>query len=234
MTPVLPNPALRSAAAIGLCSLIGLGLVSAVDSLTAARIAANERQALLAALNELIPPDTYDNDLLSDSVDAIDVRLGTTKPVPFHRARKAGSVVAVAFPTITPEGYSGEISLLVAVRVDGTLAGVRVLSHKETPGLGDWIELEKSDWILGFNGRSLWNPTEPGWTVKKDGGQFDQFSGATITPRAVIAAVRNALEYARDHKQDLFTALDDRMSEQGAANPHCSARWDDVRSLEGL
>lgn len=198
------NPIRQGAIVMGLFSLIVLGLVSQVDRLTSSRIAANERQAWLAELNELIAPDAYDNDLLSDSVSITDPRLGSDRPLPIYRARNAGTAVAVVLTAIAPEGYSGEIRLLVAVRADGTVAGARVLSHKETPGLGDWIEREKSDWILGFDGRSLQNPAEPRWAVKKDGGEFDQFSGATITPRTAVAAVRNALIVVRDRRRDLF------------------------------
>lgn len=198
------RPVAWGAIVMGLFSLIALVLVGQVDRLTSSRIAANERQTLLASLGELIAPDSHDNDMLSDRINVTDPRLGSDRPLPVYRARKAGKVIAVALTVIAPEGYSGAIRLLVAVRTDGTLAGVRVLSHKETPGLGDWIEREKSDWLLGFDGRSLRSPAEPGWAVRKDGGVFDQFSGATITPRAVVAAVRDALRMVRDHRRDLF------------------------------
>lgn len=198
------RPVAWGAIVMGLFSLIALVLVGQIDRLTSSRIAANERQTLLASLGELIAPDSHDNDMLSDRINVTDPRLGSDRPLPVYRARKAGKVIAVALTVIAPEGYSGAIRLLVAVRTDGTLAGVRVLSHKETPGLGDWIEREKSDWLLGFDGRSLRSPAEPGWAVRKDGGVFDQFSGATITPRAVVAAVRDALRMVRDHRRDLF------------------------------
>ncbi len=198
------RPVAWGAIVMGLFSLIALVLVGQIDRLTSSRIAANERQTLLASLGELIAPDSHDNDMLSDRINVTDPRLGSDRPLPVYRARKAGKVIAVALTVIAPEGYSGAIRLLVAVRTDGTLAGVRVLSHKETPGLGDWIERERSDWILGFDGRSLQSPAEPGWAVRKDGGVFDQFSGATITPRAVVVAVRNALRMVRDHRRDLF------------------------------
>lgn len=198
------RPVAWGAILMGLFSLIALVLVGQIDRLTSSRIAANERQTLLASLGELIAPDSHDNDMLSDRINVTDPRLGSDRPLPVYRARKAGKVIAVALTVIAPEGYSGAIRLLVAVRTDGTLAGVRVLSHKETPGLGDWIEREKSDWLLGFDGRSLRSPAEPGWAVRKDGGVFDQFSGATITPRAVVAAVRDALRMVRDHRRDLF------------------------------
>jgi electron transport complex protein RnfG len=102
------------------------------------------------------------------------------------------------------DGYSGDVNLIVGVNVDGTIAGVRALSHRETPGLGDKVDLKKSDWILGFNGKSLVNPTLARWTVKKDEGEFDQFTGATITPRAVVAATLRALQYAQANKTAIF------------------------------
>jgi electron transport complex protein RnfG len=113
-------------------------------------------------------------------------------------------VVAAIIPVTAPDGYTGAIDLIVGVNADGSIAGVRTLSHKETPGLGDKVDLKKSDWILGFNGRSLDNPKPRGWAVKKDKGVFDQFTGATITPRAVIAATLRALQYADANSATLF------------------------------
>ena len=195
---------LKPAVIVGCFSLIALGLVSQVHDRTADRIAANERQALLGALNELIAPGSYDNDLLAESSNVTDSLLGSDQPLPIYRARKKDQAVAVALSAVAPDGYSGTIRLLVAVRADQTLAGVRVLSHKETPGLGDLIEIPKSDWILSFKGCSLQNPAEHRWKVKKDGGDFDQFSGATITPRAVVGAVKRVLIYVRHHHLELF------------------------------
>src|SRR5690606_4959952 len=119
--------------------------------------------------------------------------LGTTQPVTVYRAFRGGEPVAALFNSVAPDGYSGEIRLLVGVRVDGSLSGVRVLSHKETPGLGDPIEVRHSDWITRFSGLSLENPPFERWKVRRDGGDFDQFTGATITPRAVVKATRNTL-----------------------------------------
>jgi electron transport complex protein RnfG len=119
-------------------------------------------------------------------------------------ARQQGVAVAVIIPVTAPDGYSGEIDLIVGVNADGSIAGVRALRHKETPGLGDKVDLNKSDWILGFNGRSLGNPELSGWAVKKDKGIYDQFTGATITPRAVVAATLRAIQYARANGDSLF------------------------------
>ena len=105
-----------------------------------------------------------------------------------------------------PSGYSGDINLLSAVYRDGTIAGVRVTKHEETPGLGDKVEVKKSDWITTFNTKTVQSESDDRWAVKKDGGQFDQFTGATITPRAVVGSVKNAVLYAQDNFDALFTA----------------------------
>jgi electron transport complex protein RnfG len=118
--------------------------------------------------------------------------------------RLGGRTLAVLLGAVAPDGYSGAIRLLVAVGTDGRVIGVRVLEHRETPGLGDFIETRRSDWIHGFAGRSLGDPPPAGWQVRKDGGEFDQFTGATVTPRAVVRAVRNALTYFDRHRTELL------------------------------
>jgi len=124
--------------------------------------------------------------------------------VTVYRARKGGREIAVVFTVVAPDGYSGAIRMLVGIRADGRLAGVRVVAHRETPGLGDKVEAHKSDWIRDFDNRSLRDPKADGWAVKKDGGVFDQFTGATITPRAVVAAVHSALRYYATHREAMF------------------------------
>ncbi|TCK18772.1 electron transport complex protein RnfG [Thiogranum longum] len=199
------RPVLVSSLFLFLFAVVGSGLVAYTHENTVELIHDNERRALLKSLNELIPTDRYDNDIFHD---ILYVRhkdlLGTAKPVPVYRARKNGWPVAAVLAPVAPDGYNGNIRLLVAIKLDGTLAGVRVVQHRETPGLGDGIETSNSDWILGFNGKSLENPGKEGWKVKRDGGQFDQFTGATITPRAVVKAVRNALLYYQIHGHELF------------------------------
>ena len=199
------RPVLISAAFLFLFAVIGSGLVAYTHDNTAARIAENQRRALLRSLNELVPHDAYDNDIYMDVVylNNRDL-LGSDEPVAVYRARKDGKPVAAVFTPVAPDGYNGDIRLLVAVRQDGTLAGVRVLTHRETPGLGDNIEADRSDWILGFSGKSLDNPALEQWKVKRDGGVFDQFTGATITPRAVVKAVKNTLLYYRAHSGEVF------------------------------
>jgi len=199
------RPVVISAAFLFLFAVIGSGLVAFTHDNTAERIAENQRRALLRSLNELIPKDQYDNDVYADILYVHNSELlGTDEAVPVYRARKGGWPVAVVLAPVAPDGYNGNIRLLVAIRLDGTLAGVRVLAHRETPGLGDNIEADRSDWILGFTGKSLNNPKQDRWKVKRDGGAFDQFTGATITPRAVVKAVKNALLYYRANGDKLF------------------------------
>ena len=194
-----------SAALLGLFAILGTAMVALIYDATEARIAANERAFLLKSLHTLIPPAIHDNDLFSDVIEVNDRELlGSVKPVRVYRARQDNQPVAAIINAVAPDGYSGNIVLLVAIRYDGTLAGVRVVKHKETPGLGDAIDANKSDWIMGFNDRSLTNPDKKGWAVKRDGGIFDQFTGATISPRAVVNAVHRSLLYFNTHKDELF------------------------------
>lgn len=199
------RPILISTLFLFLFAVAGSGLVAYTHDNTAARIADNQRRALLKSLNELVPGDQYDNDIYTDILYVQNSELlGTDESVPVYRARKGGWPVAAVLAPIAPDGYNGEIRLLVAIRLDGTLAGVRVVQHRETPGLGDHVEAERSDWILGFAGKSLQNPGKGSWKVKRDGGVFDQFTGATITPRAVVTAVKKALLYYKAQGDRLF------------------------------
>jgi len=190
---------------LALFAIGATSLVSLTEANTRDKIIENERQTLLAAINALVDSNDYDNDILTDTLLIPRVRqLGTSDFTDVYRARKGGSPVAVVFTSIAPNGYNGKIKLLVGVYYDGTLAGVRVINHKETPGLGDKINVKKSDWILQFKGLSLTNPSESLWKVKKDGGDFDQFTGATITPRAVVTAVKKSLQYFEKNRDELF------------------------------
>ncbi|MCB1758793.1 MAG: electron transport complex subunit RsxG [Gammaproteobacteria bacterium] len=201
---MIKHPIVTAGIILFLFAVAGVGLVALIHVLTAERILDNEHQALLQKLNALVPAETIDNDIVGDVVT---VHAPEALGIPenrVHLGRLAGKPVAAVFTSVVPNGYAGRINLLVAVRVDGTLGGVRVVSHKETPGLGDKIEEEKSDWIYSFNGRSLGDPEIGKWKVKKDGGVFDQFTGATVTPRNVVAAVKSTLIYFRDHGDRLF------------------------------
>jgi len=198
---------LRSAAALGLVAIIGTSLLAGVHHLTRDRIAAQERRVILEQLQEIIPAGEYDNALQDDRfVFSDETYFPGGQQVVAYRARSAGDPVAVILRFSAINGYSGEIKLLAGILDDGRLAGVRVAAHRETPGLGDAIEREKSDWILGFTGKSLGNPEPEGWAVERDGGEFDQFTGATITPRAVVEAVQAALEYYERNAGLLFEA----------------------------
>jgi electron transport complex protein RnfG len=130
--------------------------------------------------------------------------LGLKKGGSIHIARDQGQPVAAIIPAVTPDGYSGAISMIIGINFNGSIAGVRVVEHRETPGLGDKVDLKKSDWILSFNGKSLVNPQADGWKVKKEGGEYDAFTGATITPRAVINQVLKTLQYFEDDRERLL------------------------------
>jgi len=197
----------RSALLLGLFALVGTGLVVLTYTGTQARIAEAERLFLLRSLNSVIPAGSYDNDIFNDYLEVRSaLYLGTENPVQVFRARHAGEPVAVAFSVVATDGYSGPIKLLVGINVAGEITGVRVLAHQETPGLGDKIEAQRSDWILGFDGHSLLNTMQKAWGVKRDGGEFDQLTGATITPRAMVKAVKKALEYFQAHRDELLAA----------------------------
>lgn len=196
---------LLSGILLGLFAVIGTALVAYTYEHTYERIAQSQREALLRSLQALIPPELYDNDPASDSLTVTDPSgLGSQQPQQIYRARMQGRPVALAFTAVAPDGYSGDIHLLIAISYDGTLSGVRVTAHQETPGLGDKIETARSNWIYSFSGRSLGNPREDDWKVKKDGGIFDQFTGATVTPRAIVKAVHRALHYYQQHRDALF------------------------------
>lgn len=194
-----------SAVLLGLFAISGTGVVAYTYEKTKQRIAENERDTMVKSLHALIAPKEHNNDLYRDIIRVKDASLlGTDDPVTVYRARMNNLPVAAILNSVAPDGYSGNIYLLVAVRYNGSLAGVRVVKHRETPGLGDGIDIDRSNWILGFNGKSLSKPADKDWRVKRDGGVFDQLTGATITPRAVVKAVRNTLRYYAANKDRLF------------------------------
>ncbi len=192
---------------LGLFALATAGTLALTNLGTQDRIAAAERAAQQKALFEVLPPSTHDNDLLADIIpvpaDAMEA-LGLTEASSIYVARKNGEIEAVIVPAMAHDGYSGDIAMIVGVNRDGSIAGVRVLKHKETPGLGDKIDAKKSPWVLHFGGKSLSLPTPNLWKVKKDGGEFDQFAGATITPRAMVKQIHKVLEVVASHRQVLF------------------------------
>lgn len=195
----------RGAIGLGLFAVVTVGIVAVTHSLTAGRIEDNRLISQHRALGQVVPESMVGADLL-DSTLALPASgaLGQSSEFIAWRARKNGETQAVILPVIAQDGYSGDISLLVGIAADGELTGVRVLSHHETPGLGDKIEVRKSDWITQFDELSLGNPPIEQWAVKKDGGVFDAFTGATITPRAVIGAIKRSLEYFASHRARLL------------------------------
>lgn len=209
-TPSDPSPAEKRAWLVPVLALAGtLVILTAIlmwlAHTTRERIAANQQSGVTAGLQALMPPSSYDNDLLTDTIEvtAPDF-LGTSRPVTVYRARRDGRPVAAIVRPIAPDGYRGPIELLVAISYDGTLIGVQVLRHHETPGLGDAFEQREAHWLDAFRGLSLENPPQQRWTVRRDGGEFDAFTGATITPRAIVKAVRRSLEFYRANRERLF------------------------------
>lgn len=173
--------------------------------ITKSPIDESDAKAKKIFLNQVISANLYDNDLVKDTISAEPSQLlGNKKNIEIYRAKIKNKVVAVIIESIAPDGYSGEIKTLVGVDQENKVLGVRVINHKETPGLGDYIEIEKSKWIKNFDNTSLEKITENHWAVKKDGGEFDYTTGATITPRAVIKSTYKTLLYAKENKQRLF------------------------------
>lgn len=198
---------IRSGVLLALIAVTGVAILSGVHLLTRERIAEQEIRVLKERLAQVLAPELYDNDPREDMVTILRPDVFRHRdPVRVFRARKAGQPVAVFMEVIAPDGYNGDITLLIGILYDGSIAGVRVLAHKETPGLGDPIEARRSDWIHSFSGRSLRDPQAGGWAVRKDGGEFDQFTGATITPRAVVEAVQRALEFHDTHREELYAS----------------------------
>lgn len=168
---------------------------------------AHQQQALLLQLNSLIPAHVYNNGLTEDRI-AIDIpSLSAKKPVTIYRARQDQQPVASLLTVTAPNGYSGDIHLLVAIWADNQLAGVRVIAHKETPGLGDYIEVERDEWIHQFIDKSYQNTPASRWKVKKDGGDFTYRTGATITPRAIVTTVEKTLAWVSQHPNEVYAPL---------------------------
>jgi len=178
-------------------SLLVLG-----DMETRNDIALREAEDLKASLSQVLPDALHDNDLLSDVI-TLPAAGGDAEPLRVYRAHLNNRISAVAFE-VSAIGYAGPVTSIMGVASNGEVLGVRVLNHAETPGLGDKIEVERSDWVLSFNGRSLDNTSDTQWHVKKDGGQFDQFTGATITPRAVVKSVYQGLQQFNQHRSELL------------------------------
>jgi electron transport complex protein RnfG len=190
---------------LSIFAIVTAGIIAVTQTLTAEKIQYNIDTAKSKALYEILPPETHNNVLLDDTLVITDVSLMADEGEgEAFIARQDGKAIAVILPTIAPNGYTGKIHSIVGIFADGSIAGVRIIQHRETPGLGDKVELKKSSWVLSYNGKSLDNPAPDRWLVKKDGGDFDQFTGATITPRAVIRSVHAALEYFNANRDILL------------------------------
>ncbi|MCW8107752.1 electron transport complex subunit RsxG [Alteromonas ponticola] len=194
---------------LALFAIVTTALISITFATTASRISEQQKKRLLSVLTEVVPEQYYDNSFYNDCTLVQADNLGSNEPHIIYRARLGDQPSALAIETTAPDGYSGNIHLVVGIDVNLNVLGVRTVEHKETPGLGDKIELAISDWILTFNGKSLSDPLPLNWAVKKDGGRFDQFTGATITPRAVVNAVKNTLIFVQNNQHVLFEQPND-------------------------
>lgn len=206
------NPSYRQRTAhhamlLGGMTAITTSLLIVANQQTAPDIELRRLEDVKSSLEQVIPASIHHNDLIKDTI----LIKGNFENKTVHLAKEKNHVVAVAFDTIV-EGYAGPIVVIVGITQEGELLGTRVLSHNETPGLGDKIEAKKDPWILKFKGLSLTNPGETQWKVKKDGGYFDQFTGATITPRAVIKAIKSSLEFFQANKSQILSSphIDDK------------------------
>ncbi len=190
---------------LAIFAIVTAGAIALTQAATKQKIIENREQAQAKALYEIIPKTSIDNDLLRDTSTINNAqRIGYDQPVEAYIARRQGEVVAVILPVIAPDGYTGNIEMIVGINADGSMAGLRVLAHQETPGLGDKVDMKKSDWVLSFNNQRLEGASDSSWAVIKDGGRFDQFTGATITPRAVVNASKRVILLFNEHKTQLL------------------------------
>lgn len=203
----LAKSSARGALTLLAFSLVFTALMAGTYMFTRDRVTANEKAARIALLAQVLPAGSFDNDLAASAAPypaADGGKLGNGADAHFYRAQKSGKTVAVVLETLAPDGYAGPIKLLVGIDPAGMVLGVRVIAHKETPGLGDYIDAAKSAWINVFAGKSLQNPPDGRWKVRKDGGDFDYIAGATISPRAVVKAVHQALAVVAANRAAYF------------------------------
>lgn len=210
----------KSVTGLALFAIITAGLIALTQVTTADRIEQQVRKAKAKALLDIVPLSEHNNDMLNEAYSIQASELGLEEPEQAFVARQDGLPVSLIIPLVAPDGYTGPIRMLIGIDMAGQIKGVRVVEHKETPGLGDKIELQKSDWIRQFDGRSLDNTSRDQWKVKKEGGEFDQLTGATITPRAIVRAVRKALVFYRQHQSALLaTKPGESFSDKAIGNP---------------
>ncbi len=202
---MLKQEVIKNGLLLGLFALLCTALVAGVNYGTKDKIQFQEQQQLIRTLAQIVPEDSYDNQLYKQCIRlSAPEALGTDEVLSAYVATKAGKAIAIAMEAIAPDGYNGQIKLIMGISASGKVLGVRTLSHQETPGLGDKIDLRKSDWVTHFKGKHYQGDDDPRWKVKKDGGEFDQFTGATITPRAYVRAISRTLKYFKRNKQALF------------------------------
>ena len=207
MTPAI-RETIATALTLLVISVIGASLLAGAYTLTRPTIERSEEAGKFALVAQTLPPGSFDNNLIRDAqILPADPQLGLKRPGLAYVARKQGVANAVVLETIAPDGYAGEIRLLIGIQANGQISGVRVTGHMETPGLGDYIEIGRNPWITQFNGKSLTNPADTAWKVRKDGGAFDYLAGATVTPRAIIKAINKALHYFEHHQAALFAPV---------------------------
>lgn len=195
------NPIIANARKLGLFVFASTALVFSMFFVTEDQINANERHTMIDQLESVLASVRYNNDLLGGvlQLDAVDAT-GVAGPMPFYIAKQNDRTVAIVFTVTAPDGYAGPIKLLIGIKPNGEVLAIRVIAHEETPGLGDGIDIKKSSWISQFDHQSLQKTALASWKVKKDNGAFDQMTGATITPRAVVKAVKTLLSYYRANK----------------------------------
>ena len=197
--------ALKTAITMIAFAFVGTAMLAYVFDITRAPIEASEREARLALFKQILPEHAYNNELLNETIAiAPSELLGNRLPTVANIAQLNNQFAGVILESVAHDGYSGDIKLLIAINADGTISGVRVLTHKETPGLGDYIDIAHGNWIKLFDRESLSKTPAQQWQVKKDGGQFDYMVGATITPRAVVKAIFKALLFFEQNKDTLF------------------------------
>ena len=214
MTRTIAKASFLTAMNLLIFALIGTAILAFTYSQTHDRIQHSIEAEKFKLISQILPQSLFDNDIIKDTLQIRpDALLGNEDTTTAYRARLKGQPSALVLEAIAPDGYSGKIYLLVAIRENGTLAGVRVVAHKETPGLGDYIEIGRSDWIKGFDGTSLAAYNDTDWKVKKDGGKFDYMAGATITPRAVVKAVHKSLQYFEQHRDALLAGSSSKESQ---------------------
>lgn len=207
--------ALRTLLLVGVIAVGAAALVSGSYEFSRDRIEANRQARLLQDLQSVLDTSDAEIALNPTRIQANDPQhLGYEEPIDVYIVRDDGRPRAAVFPAVAPDGYHAPIHLLIGVSADGVVTGVRVVEHRETPGLGDVIEIAKSDWILQFDGKSLTSPQAPQWILDDDGGSFDSITGATVTARAVIGGVRDALEFYEDRSAELFARAAESAGEE--------------------